>query len=350
MEKYIGLDVHATTCTFAVISQGGRRLKSDVIETNGRALVSYVKQIAGRKHLVFEEGTQSAWLYEILRPHVDEVAVTVPKERLRSKSDESDALALAEALRVGGLKTRVHKDRGALGSLKELTLVYSKLLQDSVRAQNRLRAMFRSRGIDSEGLTSFRDEKEWNAWAAKLPPRMRSPARMLCEEMVVIDALLAQARTAMVNEAKKHRAWRILQTCPGLGEIRTAMLMAIVISPSRFRTSRQFWSYCGLAVTTHSSADWRRDREGQWRRREPMTRGLNRAHNRELKEVFAGAAMTVAAKLPKDPLHASYQKSVERGLKPAVARIHLARKIAAIVLRMWKNMEVYDSAKIRSQK
>lgn len=350
MEKYIGLDVHATTCTFAVISQGGKRLKTDVIETNGRALVSYVKQIAGRKHLVFEEGTQSSWLYEILRPHVDEIAVTTSRRKLQTKSDESDALALAEAMRIGGLKSRVHKDRGSFGPLKELATVYTKLLQDSVRAQNRLRAMFRSRGIDSDGLTSFGSEKEWKEWAAKLPPRMRTPARMLCEEMVVIDALLEQARTAMVAEAKKHRAWRVLQTCPGLGEIRTTMLMSIVISPSRFRSSRQFWSYCGLAVTTHSSSDWRRDREGQWRRREPMTRGLNRNHNRQLKEIFAGAAMTVAVKLPKDPLHASYQKSVERGLKPAVARIHLARKIAAIVLRMWKNMEVYDSAKIRSHR
>src|SRR5688500_18293875 len=152
MEKYIGLDAHATTCTFAVISQGGRRLKSDVIETNGRALVNYVKQIAGRKHLVFEEGTQSWWLHEILRPHVHEIAVTMPVRKLRSKSDQSDALALAEAMRTGAIKTRVHKELGSFGPLKELMKVYSKLLQDSVRAQNRLRAIFRSRGIASEGL------------------------------------------------------------------------------------------------------------------------------------------------------------------------------------------------------
>jgi predicted NBD/HSP70 family sugar kinase len=36
MERYIGLDVHATSCTAAVIDGQGKRLRSYVIETNGR--------------------------------------------------------------------------------------------------------------------------------------------------------------------------------------------------------------------------------------------------------------------------------------------------------------------------
>jgi hypothetical protein len=31
--------------------------------------------IPGHKHLVFEEGLQSAWLYETLNSHVDEIVV-----------------------------------------------------------------------------------------------------------------------------------------------------------------------------------------------------------------------------------------------------------------------------------
>ncbi len=39
MERYLGLDVHAASCTLAVVSQTGKRLKDLLVETNGQALV-----------------------------------------------------------------------------------------------------------------------------------------------------------------------------------------------------------------------------------------------------------------------------------------------------------------------
>ena len=62
--------------------------------------------IPGHKHLVFEEGLQSAWLYETLRPHVDEIVVAGITTRRGPKSDERNAytLALAEKPRVGELR------------------------------------------------------------------------------------------------------------------------------------------------------------------------------------------------------------------------------------------------------
>jgi hypothetical protein len=56
MQRYIGLDVNAASCTLAVISQAGKRLKDFPVETNGEALVEAVRRTPGEKHLVFEEG------------------------------------------------------------------------------------------------------------------------------------------------------------------------------------------------------------------------------------------------------------------------------------------------------
>ncbi len=56
MERYIGMDVRAASCTLAVISDTGRKLRDFPVETNGQALVEAVRMISGRKHLVFEEG------------------------------------------------------------------------------------------------------------------------------------------------------------------------------------------------------------------------------------------------------------------------------------------------------
>lgn len=107
MERYTGLDAHAASCTLAVISQTGRRLEDLPVETNGQALVEAIRMIPGRKHLVFEEGLESAWLYETLRPHADEVIVAGVTESRGQKSDNRDAHGPAEKLRTGSLDEQI---------------------------------------------------------------------------------------------------------------------------------------------------------------------------------------------------------------------------------------------------
>ena len=83
------------------------------------------------------------------------------------------------------------------------------------------------------------------------------------------------------------------------------------------------------------------------RRRAPMTRGLNRNHSRELKNVFKGAA-TAATGRP-GPLQDFYQAMIDRGIREELARVTLTRKLAAVTLRLWKKGERYDPAKLTVQ-
>ncbi len=82
-----------------------------------------------------------------------------------------------------------------------------------------------------------------------------------------------------------------------------------------------------------------------------MSRGLNRNRNPLLKEVFKGAAMTVIQTMPENPLAQNYRRNVEEErMDPAMARLTLARQIAAVVLAMWKNQEVYDPTRYKIAK
>ena len=81
-----------------------------------------------------------------------------------------------------------------------------------------------------------------------------------------------------------------------------------------------------------------------------QTRGLNWNHNHTLKAVFKGAATTVGAQLHESALYADYQRLLEAGTKPNLAKVTLARKIAATALAMWKHKEVYDPAKYSKPK
>jgi hypothetical protein len=50
-----------------------------------------------------------------------------------------------------------------------------------------------------------------------------------------------------------------------------------------------------------------------------------------------------------EPLHQEYQRTTAAGTKPNLAKLTLARKIAAIALSMWKSQKEYDSTKHRKQ-
>jgi len=342
MERYVGVDAHAASCTLAVVGASGKRIKSIVVETNGRALVEAVKGIGGQLHICLEEGTQSAWLYELLEPHAAEVVVIVAPETKGPKSDVRDAWTRAEELRVGAIRTRAYNEAPQhFAALHNAVRAQLMAVRDLTRAKNRLKAVWRSRGVMPDRSIYNADGRE--KWLKSLPAPYRLLAQWLGRQIEALEPVRDEAEEWLVREAKTHPIIRKLSTTPGLGTVRTAQVVAIVADPHRFRTRQQFWSYCGLGIVTRSSSDWVRDKRGQWLRAEvQQTRGLSRKRNGVLKAVFKGAATTVITQMVDHPLHAGYQRMLEAGIKPNLARLTLARRIAAIVLSMWKHKEVYD--------
>ena len=156
----------------------------------------------------------------------------------------------------------------------------------------------------------------------------------LYEELDHLRGLRKKAKLAMLTESRKHRAVGILQTIPQLGPIRCALIVATGDTPHRFRTKRQLWNYSGLAVAMHMSAEYEQEGSRVVRRRKPIaTRGLNRNGNRRLKDVFIGAATGGMGAEP----WKSYLEGLQKdGKRKEMARLTLARKIAATALKMWK--------------
>lgn len=346
MPRYIGLDVHAQSCTVAVVGESGKRLSCQVVETSKPALLQALRAIPSPRHLCIEEGTHSAWLHEILSGHVAELVVTMPPKREGAKNDERDAFRLAEDLRRGAIETRVFKAPTAVSRLRNAVRGYLLLTRDSTRAKNRLRAVYRSRGIQV-GSEIYDDARALSE--KKLPAQHHALASLFGAEVEALCELQQRALEELREQARQHPAVARVATAPGLSTIRAATVVAVVVTPHRFRTKRQFWAYCGLAIVTRSSADWER-KDGHWQRSQiALTRGLNRNRNAWLKDVFKGAATTVIGKMPDHPLCEAYQRLLTGGTRPNLAKLTIARRIAAAVLAMWKQQEAYDPAKHRRQ-
>jgi len=349
--KYIGMDVHKETISIAVLNSSGKLVMETIIETKASTLLQFVQGLRGSLHVTFEEGTWAAWLYDLLRPHVTKVVVCDPRKnallKTGNKSDRIDARKLAELLRSNLLRPVYHGEHG-VQTLKELSRSYLTISGDLTRVMTRLKAVYRSWAIPCAGKQVYapRYRSEWLGKITEAGVRRR--AEFYYQQLDALRSLRLQVRRELLAESAKHKASKLLCQTPSIGPIRAAQLIAILQTPHRFRTKRQLWAYGGLGIETHSSADHRYV-EGQLRpsKRPVSLRGLNRNHNHELKNIFKGAAIIAATKA--GPFQEFYAALVAKGIRPEMARLTLARKIAAITLIVWKKGVCFDAQHLKPQ-
>ena len=121
--KYIGMDVHTATISVAVRDAAGKLIMESVIETKASTILQFIRGLRGDLHVTFEEGTWAAWLYDLLKPHAQQVLVCNPRRNALlkegSKNDKVDARKLADLLRTGMLRPVYHGEHG-LRTLREL--------------------------------------------------------------------------------------------------------------------------------------------------------------------------------------------------------------------------------------
>jgi transposase len=347
--KYVALDVHQATTVASVRTETGQVIARTILPTAGPPLVEFFRGMQGAIHVAFEEGTQAQWLHDLLVPRVHRVVVCDRhgEKRRGNKGDRVDADGLSARLWRGELRAVYHGSTER-ATLQELTRAYRNLVEDTTRVMLRLKALFRARAIPTRG-TKVYQAAHRASWLAQLADRgVRFRAETLYAELDVLTALRPKAKTAMLTEARRDPAWRVLRAIPFLGPVRVALLLATLQTPWRFRTKRHLWAYAGLAVVTRSSADHEM-RHGRpvRRQRAPLTRGLNPNHNRVVKDVFKGAATAATAR--PGPLQTLYQGMVARGMREELARVTLTRKLAALTLRLWKKGERFDPMQLTQQ-
>jgi transposase len=347
---YVGMDVHQASIVIVVMNGAGKVVMTSTIETGAERVRSFLKQLRGNVYVTFEEGTQANWLYDVVRSLVTEVVVCDPRHNklLQSgnKSDRVDAEKLAELLRNGSLRAVYHGDNG-VQMLKELVRTYDCLVSDTTRVMNRLKAIYRGRAIACAGHDIYRNDRRQH-WLAQLrEPGAKQRADFLYDQLAALRPLRHKAKLLMLKEARRQAAYQWLLSVPRLGPISVAQLLAVVGTPHRFRSKRQFWTYVGLAVVTRSSADKKLVNGVLRRSSKPIaTRGLNRNHNHLLKRVFKNAATSACHD---GPFKAAYEARVQRGMDPSLARLTIARQLAATTLALWKREEQFNAERMKQQ-
>src|SRR6266567_4775356 len=305
--KYIGMDVHKEATVIAVLNGSGKLVMESIVETKASSILQFIHGLRGELHVTWEEGAWAAWLYDLLQPQVAQVLVCDPRRNALlkegNKSDKIDAHKLADLLRTGMLRPVYHGEHG-LRTLRELGRNYQTISQDLNRVMNRIKALYRGWSIPCAGTQGYapRYREEWLQKIEHAGVRRR--AELLYQQLDGLQALRRTLRPELLAESRKHKASKLLRQIPCIGPIRAARLIALMQTPQQIR-------------------------------------GLNRNHNHEMKEIFKGAAARASCGV--GPLRDFYVALLAKGMRPEMARLTLARKIAAIALTLWKKEERFDA-------
>lgn len=157
---------------------------------------------------------------------------------------------------VGDERPAFAQANSEIRTLKELARSYMTLTEDVNRVMNRIRSVYRSQAIAFAG-------------PRVIPPTTVRSGSISCYSLAsgggpstciskfyLLQPLRLQARHELLKESHKYPARATLQKISWVGPIRAALLIALVQTPHRLHTKRLFWAYIGLAVETHSSADY----------------------------------------------------------------------------------------------
>lgn len=345
MMNCIGIDVASEVSSVCVRRRDGTILQEAIVETKVSKLTALIKAVPRPRQVVFEEGTQAAWLWSELECICDDIIVCDPREssKLSShfKSDKNDARNLSR-LAQGNLLKRVWHGGKELQDLKEGVRAYQNLTEESTRLKNQIKAIFRGRGI-KVGEKAYTKSSRMEV-VKKLPLKIQQERVMSLGKLLdLVSEERAATLKTMTKAARKNKMYKPLRTIDGIGPIFSSIFIAEVGDPNRFRTREQFWSYSGLAVMTHESSEFElRNGSAVRKSRAVKTRGLVRAYNRTLKGVFKQVAMT----LSRTKWKTQFQSLLAHSKNANNALLTLARKHSSVMLHIAKTGESYDIAKV----
>jgi hypothetical protein len=83
--KYISMDVHKEAIAIAVMNREGKLVMESIIETKASTILQFIQGLRGDLHVTLEEGTWSAWLYDLPKPHVTKLVVCDPRKNVLLK-------------------------------------------------------------------------------------------------------------------------------------------------------------------------------------------------------------------------------------------------------------------------
>ena len=333
----IGLDLGDRRHTYYVLDGAGKMAREGSLGNTREQLATMARSYPGAT-VVMEAGTHRPWVSRFLQELGLRVIVANPRKtraiyQNERKSDRRDAMMLARLARMDPtlLHPVEHGSQEAQQDMLELKLRDS-LVRARVALINAVRFTLKSLGYPVSNPSSERFHK---LVLSEVP---ESIGEMIAHNVAAIAELTQRIKALDVSisrlAAERYPETIYLQQVSGVGPITSLYFVLKVGTPGRFQRTRDIGAFLGLCP--------RRDQSGET----DKELRISKCGDQYLRCLLVNAAQYILGPFGTDSALREHglplaQEGTARAKKRAVVAV--ARKLAVLLLTLWKSREPYES-------
>jgi len=333
----IGLDLGDRRHTYYVLDGAGKMAREGSLGNTREPLATMARSYPGAT-VVMEAGTHSPWVSRFLQELGLRVIVANPRKtraiyQNEMKSDRRDAMMLARLARMDPtlLHPVEHGSQDAQQDMLQLKLRDS-LVRARVALINAVRFTLKSLGYPVSNPSSERFHK---LVLSEVP---ESIGEMIAHNVAALAELTQRIKALEVSisrlAAERYPETIYLQQVSGVGPITSLYFVLKVGTPGRFQRTRDIGAFLGLCP--------RRDQSGET----DKELRISKCGDQYLRCLLVNAAQYILGPFGTDSALREHglrlaQEGTARAKKRAVVAV--ARKLAVLLLTLWKSREPYES-------
>ena len=342
MKQYAGLDVSLKEVSICVVDEDGVVVERGTVATEPAAIGAFfAEKRAAPERIVHESGQLATWLQRRLSGLglpvicIDARAAHKALSARLNKSDRADAEGLAQLARTGWF-TPVHPRREAADRLRTLIGARDRLIRLRRDLEGHVRGVLKTFGIRMTGISRARSRaafREQLTAAGAHDPVLAT----LAEAFIPAHERLCGATEALDDDlraiAKESPLARRLMTVPGVGVVVALGFIATVDDASRFRKATDVGAFLGLTPRRYQSGEI--DRTGR----------ISKCGDTAMRALLFEAATCLIRHVKRFSALKSWAVRLagRKGFKKAA--VAAARKIAVILLTIWRDGTEFEWAK-----
>lgn len=333
---WMGLDIGELRTHLCVIDEQGKTLHDQECETTLEALATAIS--AFEPENIREIGVEAGVGTHLVRKlRQTGLPVTMFEARKaskflsvrRSKTDKGDARGLADLARLGThTVSQVHLKSQECERLRSQLVLRQRIVLLRVTAQNALRSRLAFYGLQFRSTIAVGGvRKQVAAQVARFRESdgidLASDLAPLVDVCETLRDYLKKLDKEIAKIASGNAVCRLLMEVPGVGPICSLSFYTAIDDPDRFQRASDVGSYLGLNPKRYQSGDV------------SLTLGITKNGSKLTRSHLFSAALTFGKSAPDCALKRWYFALRQRrgGRR---ARVALARKLAIILLTMWK--------------
>ncbi|GGO62857.1 Transposase [Roseovarius pacificus] len=335
MKVFVGLDLSLAKTSVCVISEHGKIIKEEEIESEPKVLARWMGDLDGSIAAIgLEAGPLSQWLHRGLT-EAGLNAVLMETRQVKGalkampiKTDRRDAEGIARLLHLGWFRP-VHCKSVSAQEVRAVLGARKAIQQGMLALEMSLRGLLRNFGLKVGAISRGGFEARIRELADGNPMLETATAPML-RARASLRQELAGLEKRVRQFAGDDSVCRRLMTMPGIGAVVALTFRAAIDDPKRFRSSKRVGPWVGLTPSRNQSGE--RDVSG----------GITKAGDVNLRRALCQAATVMMNRNRSTWLRTwRGQLAERRGRK--IAMVALARRIAVILHRIWVGGTTFQS-------